>query len=150
MIFEEKKDNYLISTDITKLNLELIHDFLCNTSYWSAGIPFETLKRSIENSTCFGVYDNGKQAGFARVISDLATIGYLGDVFILPEYRGRGLSKWLMECIMKHPELQGFRRWILITRDAHNLYKKFGYTELLKPQNYMEIRVPDIYSEKPK
>ena len=151
MLFEEKKDNYLISTDAAKLNVELIHDFLCNISYWAEGIPFETVKRSVENSTCFGVYDNeNNQVGFARVISDLATIGYIGDVFIIPEHRGKGLSKWLMECMLKHPDLQNFRRWFLITRDAHDLYKGYGFTELLKPQNFMEIRVPDIYSTKQK
>ena len=145
MVFEEKKDNYLISTDKTKLDFSLIHDFLCNKSYWAEGIPLETVKTAIENSVCFGVYDGDKQAGFARVITDKSTFGYIGDVFVLDDYRGKGLSKWLMECIMKHPELLGFRRWIILTRDAHEFYKKFGFTPVKKPGNYMENHIPDIY-----
>lgn len=150
MIFEEKKDSYLISTNKAKLNAELIHDYLCNESYWANGIPFETVKKSIENSTCFGVYSGNEQVGFARVISDLATIGYIGDVFIISSHRGKGLSKWLMECILKHPALRNFRRWFLITRDAHDLYRQYGFTGLQKPQNYMEVVNPDVYSVKSK
>lgn len=145
MVFEEKKDNYLISTDKVKLDINLIHDFLCNRSYWAKGIPFETVKTAVNNSVCFGVYDGDNQVGFARVITDKSTFGYVGDVFVLDHCRGKGLSKWLMECIMKHPELQGFRRWIILTRDAHKLYEKFGFTPVKKPQNYMENHVPDIY-----
>ena len=128
------------------LDISLIHDFLCNKSYWAKGIPFETVKRSIENSVCFGIYDDPNQIGFARVITDKSTFGYVGDVFILDKYRGKGLSKWLIECIMKHPELQGFRRWIILTRDAHELYKKYGFIPVKKPQNYMENHNPDVYT----
>lgn len=145
MFFEERKDNYLISTDKTKLNISLIHDFLCNHSYWANGIPLETVKTAIENSVCFGVYEGDMLAGFARVITDKSTFGYIGDVFILDGYRGKNLSKWLMDCIMKHPELQGFRRWIILTRDAHGLYKKYGFTPVKKPGNYMENHTPDVY-----
>ena len=145
MIFDEKKDNYTLSTDKSKLDINLIHDFLCNKSYWAKGIPFDTVKTAIENSVCFGIYCNNKQVGFARVITDISTFGYIGDVFVIEEHRGKGLSKWLMECIMKHHELQGFRRWIILTRDAHDLYQKFGFTLVKKPQNYMENHTPDIY-----
>ncbi|HEY3251540.1 MAG TPA: GNAT family N-acetyltransferase, partial [Ignavibacteria bacterium] len=111
MIFVEDRDNFLISTDKSKLDIELIHNYLCNHSYWANGIAFDTVNRSIENAVCFGLYDNDRQVGFARVITDKATFGYLGDVFVLESHRGKGLSKWLMECVLKHPELQGFRRW---------------------------------------
>lgn len=147
MIFEEKKDNFLISTDKTKLDINAVHNYLTK-SYWAEGIPPETVKKSIDNSDCFGVYDNDKLVGFARVISDNATIGYLGDVFILESHRGKGLSKWLMECIMKHPELQGFRRWILLTKDAHELYRKYGFKDIERPDRYMEIVNSDIYKKK--
>lgn len=147
MIFEEKKENFLISTDKAKLDINAVHNYLTN-SYWAEGIPLETVKKSIQNSDCFGVYENDKQVGFARVISDNATIGYLGDVFILEPYRGKGLSKWLMECIMKHPELQGFRRWILLTKDAHELYRKYGFKDIERPDRYMELTNPDVYRKK--
>jgi len=146
-VFEEKRENFLISTDISKLDINVIYNYLAN-SYWAEGIPLETVKISIDNSTCFGVYENDTQIGFARVISDKATIGYLGDVFILESHRGKGLSKWLMECIMKHPDLQGFRRWILLTRDAHDLYRKYGFIDLAKPQRYMELTNHDVYKKK--
>jgi N-acetylglutamate synthase-like GNAT family acetyltransferase len=147
VIFEEKKDNYLISTDKAKLDFDIIYNFLTNC-YWAKGISPETVKKSVENSECFGVYENEKLVGFARVISDKATIAYLGDVFILPAYRGKGLSKWLMACIMKHPEFQQFRRWILLTRDAHELYKQFGFKEIEKPDRYMELTNQEVYLKK--
>jgi N-acetylglutamate synthase-like GNAT family acetyltransferase len=144
MIFEEKRGEFLISSDKSRLDINVIYEFLTNC-YWAKGIPLETVKRSIENSECFGVYEGSKLVGYARVISDKATIGYLGDVFILESHRGKGLSKWLMECIMKHPELQGFRRWILLTRDAHELYKKFGFTGIAMPDKYMELVDTEVY-----
>src|SRR5690606_29929393 len=116
---------FAITCDPEKQDLDVIHGFL-SQSYWSKGIPREIVARSLRNSLCFALLHRGKQVGFARVISDLATIAYLGDVFVLPEYRGRGLSKWLMECVVNHPELQGLRRWMLATRDSHGLYEKFG------------------------
>ena len=145
MIFEEKKDGYLVSTDKSKLDISAVHNFITNC-YWAEGIPLETVRKSIENSDCFGVYDSGKLVGFARVISDRATIGYLGDVFILESHRGRRLSKWLMECIMKYPDFKGFRRWILLTRDAHDLYRQYGFTGVARADRYMEIVNPDVYS----
>jgi len=137
---------FLISTDRSKLDLEVIHKFLAR-SYWAEGIPRETVARSIENSLCFGVYDNAKQIGFARVISDFATYAYIADVFILEPYRERGLGKELMASILAHPELQGLRRWSLATRDAHELYAQFGFTTVESPSPVMmEIVDREIYS----
>jgi GNAT superfamily N-acetyltransferase len=136
---------FLVSTDRARLDLNVIHGFL-NNCYWAEGISRELVARSIEHSLCFGIYDgSGAQVGFARVVSDLATVAYLGDVFVLETYRGRGLSKFLMECIMRHPALQGLRRWILLTRDAHGLYKRFGFTPLKSADRYMELHRPDVY-----
>ena len=138
--------NYTISTDISRLNIIYIHSFL-TTSYWAEGIPVATVKKSIENSMCFGLYEHDKQIGFARMITDKATFGYLADVFIDEAYRGRGLSKWLMEVITGHPDLQGFRRWMLGTRDAHGLYRQFGFTDLTMPDRWMQIHKPGIYKK---
>lgn len=122
----------------------MIAEFLVS-SYWAKGIPAATVEKSLENSLCFAVLDGDRQIGFARVISDRATIAYLADVFVLPEYRGRGLSKWLMECIISHSELQGLRRWILATLDAHGLYEKFGFTPLKRSKMFMERHNPNVY-----
>jgi GNAT superfamily N-acetyltransferase len=127
------------------LDINAIHGFL-TTCYWAKGIPRETVTRSLEHSLCFGVYDgSGAQVGFARVVSDFATLAYLGDVFVLETHRGRGLSKFMMESIMRHPALQGLRRWILLTRDAHGLYQQFGFTPLKSADRYMELHRPDVY-----
>ena len=141
------RGEFEISTDPARIDLVAVHAFLTN-SYWAAGIPLETVERSIRNSLCFGIYQRNCQVGFARVITDCATFAYLGDVFVLPEYRGQDLSKWMMECIMAHPELQGLRRWSLLTRDAHGLYRQFGFTELKSPQRWMERHDPEIYALK--
>jgi N-acetylglutamate synthase-like GNAT family acetyltransferase len=138
---------YCISTDKERLDIVMIHDFLARQSYWAKGIPRITVEQSIRNSLCFGVYHASEQIGFARVISDFATLAYLGDVFILPEFRGRGLSKWLMECIGTHPHLRNLRRWILVTGDAHGLYARFGFTQLAHPENFMERHNPDAYGK---
>jgi GNAT superfamily N-acetyltransferase len=122
----------------------VIGEFL-RSSYWAKGIPTATVEKSLVTSLCFALLDGERQVGFARVISDRATIAYLADVFVLPEYRGRGLSKWLMECVVGHPELQGLRRWMLGTRDAHGLYEKFGFTALKKPETFMERHNPNAY-----
>lgn len=132
---EFKKENFLISTDKQKLDIKTIHTFLTN-SYWSKGISVEKIIQSIENSLCFGLYDN-KQIGFARVVTDYTLFAYLADVFIIDEYRGRGLSKWLMECILNHPKLNNLRSWMLSTKDAHDLYEKFGFKPLEEPAKYM-------------
>ena len=145
MTYEVQKDDYLISTDPSLLNLHFIHSFLCNESYWAKNIPFAVVENSIKHSLCFGVYSSAEQIGFARLITDKATFAYLADVFIVPAYRGRGLSKWLVETIHAHPELQTLRRWMLGTLDAHELYKKFGWTPLQEPQRFMQKHNPDAY-----
>src|ERR1700730_7610223 len=144
-VLEYRQGEFLISTDRSRLDLNVIYGFLTNC-YWAKGIPQEVVARSIEHSLCFGIYDGGgAQAGFARVVSDYATVAYLGDVFVLESYRGRGLSKWMMECIMQHPAVQNLRRWILLTRDAHGLYSQFGFTPIEAPERYMELHRPNVY-----
>jgi N-acetylglutamate synthase-like GNAT family acetyltransferase len=138
------KDGFTISTDKEKLDIDVIHSFL-NGTYWAEGISKEIIRRSIEGSLCFGVFENDKQVGFARMITDKATFAYLADVFIIEEYRGRGLSKWLMEVIMSHPDLKGLRRMILATKDAHGLYRQFGFTPLINVDRWMHILDPDVY-----
>ena len=138
--------DFEISTDPSRIDVETVHEFLTN-SYWAKGITLDLVRQSIENSICFGVYFGREQVGFARIISDRATFAYLADVFILPTYRGRGLSLWLMECIVAHPDLQGLRRWMLATRDAHGLYERFGFTPVRRPERWMEIHHPEIYAK---
>ena len=142
---EFTKDDYLISTDKTRLELAVIHGFLSRESYWALNIPEEVVRRSIEGSLCFGVYHQGRQVGFGRLVTDFATMAYVADVFIIREYRGRGLSKWLMQCITTLPELAGLRRWVLVTRDAHTLYEGLGFKSLAQPDTYMERRRPNPY-----
>jgi len=139
-------DDYAVSADKSRLDLPFIHHFLSTEAYWSYNIPMETVRRSVENSLCFGVYLGMQQVGFARIITDYATIAYLGDVFIVSEHRGKGLSKRLIGEIMSHPGLQGLRRWILLTGDAHGLYRQFGWLPVAKPEIYMEIAIPNIYA----
>lgn len=146
MAYEVTKDNYLISDDRLKINLDFVHQYLSQESYWAQNIPVEVVKRSIEGSLSFGIYQSGKQVGFARVVSDKATFAYLADVFITEEHRGKGLGKWLMVTIHAHPKLQGLRRWMLGTRDAHSLYAKFGWTPLPTPDRFMQLHNPDVYS----
>lgn len=138
-----RRGDFAISTERSRLDLELIHDFLANRSYWATGRSLEKVQRSIEHSLCFGLYKTSpdtsqQQIGFARVVTDYATFAWLADVFVLEEYRGRGLAKWLIEVIVAYPELQGFRRWLLATRDAHELYRRFGFSELNEPARWME------------
>jgi len=136
---------FTISTERERLQLDAIHKFLSEESYWAQTRTKEQTERAIKNSLPFGVYKGENQIGFARVVTDYATFAYLGDVYILNEFRGKGLSKWLMETISNHPELQGFRRWILATKDAHTLYEKFGFYELTHPERWMEKPAPDAY-----
>lgn len=136
----------MISTDKSLLQLNIIHDFL-SKSYWAENIPIELVKKSIDHSICFGVYLEGAQIGFARVITDQTTFAYLADVFIVEEHRGKGYSKMLMQIIMSHPDLQNLRRWTLATRNAHSLYAQFGFTQLKMPDRIMEISRPKIYFE---
>ena len=138
------RGEFMVTTDRTRLNEELIHEFLFQ-SYWAEGIPRKTVARSIRNSLCFGLFEGSRQIGFARVVTDYATFAYLADVFILEGYRGRGLAKFLMESIVAHPRLQGLRRWLLATRDAHSLYEKFGFIPLARPDRFMELHNPNVY-----
>ncbi len=142
--YERRDGGFLLSTDRSLLDLQVIHSFLTG-SYWARGISAELVQKSISHSLCFGMYDHGAQVGFSRVISDYATYAYLADVFVLPSHRGRGLSKWMMECMMAHPALQGLRRWTLLTRDAHGLYARFGFVPLKNSERYMERHHPDVY-----
>ena len=139
---------YTISTDRSRLNLDLIHEFISSDSYWGTGRKLAVVERSIENSLPFGVYHGDEQVGFARIVTDYATFAWVADVFIMPAHRGRGLSKWLMETILAHPRLQGFRRWVLSTRDAHGLYEQFGFMKLHRPERWMERPDPNL-QEKP-
>jgi len=136
------KKGFFISTDQDLLDFEIIYHYLKNESYWARGIPAETLKKAITNSMCFGVYKQERLAGFARVVTDKATFAYICDVFILTEFRKLGLSKWLVQTITNHPELQGLRRWSLATADAHGLYTQFGFTPITRPERWMEIFTP--------
>ncbi|MFT4204982.1 MAG: GNAT family N-acetyltransferase [Chitinophagaceae bacterium] len=144
-IVEHVFGQFLITTDKTKLDVVAIHDFLSKYSGWSDNIPFDKVKTAIDNSLNFGLFHNGKQIGFARVISDFSTIAYLGDIYILDNYRGQGLSKKLMDCVMAHPNLQGLRRWILLTSTADWLYEKYGFVKVPKPELYMEKHDPNVY-----
>ena len=128
--YEARKNEFLISTDPSLLNVEMIHHYLSKESYWAMNIPRDVVKRSISNSLCFGLYEKDNQIGFARLVTDKSTFAYPADVLILETHRGKGLSKWLMETIQSHPELQGLRRWMLGTRDAHALYEQFGWSVL--------------------
>ncbi|MEO6733255.1 MAG: GNAT family N-acetyltransferase [Ferruginibacter sp.] len=143
---EKQKGPLNISTDKAKLNIPYIHQFLTQ-SYWAENIPIEIVAKSIEGSVCFGVYDGENQIGFARVITDKAIFGHLADVFIDENYRGQGISKWLMENIMTHPDLQGFRTWTLGTRDAHGLYAKFGFIPVDNPERMMRKYDPEVYKK---
>jgi GNAT superfamily N-acetyltransferase len=142
MINEYRRGEYSISTDKSRLDLNVIHDFLANSSYWAVGRKLETVKRSIEHSLAFGLYKDDGLVGFARVVTDYATFAWVADVFILEEARGQGLGTWLVEVILAHPELQGFRRWALATKDAHEIYRRFGFSELKRPERWMERRDP--------
>ena len=142
---ETTNGEFFITTDRSKLQIDLIQNFLSRESYWAKNRTPEQTKTAIENSICFGVYNGTRQIGFARVVSDCATFAYLGDVFIIDEFRGMGLSKWLMETIISHPDVQGLRRWVLATRDAHGLYEKFGFHALKFPERWMERPAPNAY-----
>jgi len=144
-VLEYRRGDFLISTDRSRLDLDVVHGFLTEC-YWARGIAKEVVARSIQHSLCFGMYHAEKQAGFARVISDYATYAYLGGLFVLEPYSGHNLGKWMMQCIMAHPWLQKLRRWNLLTRDAHGLYAQFGFTPVKTPERYMEIHDPGVYS----
>lgn len=133
---------FIISTDKSLIDFNTVYNYLSNDSYWAKGLTRERFKKAIENSMCFSIYKDEKQAGFTRVVTDNATFAYICDVFVLADYKNLGLSKWMMQTIQQHPELQGLRRWSLATSDAHGLYAQFGFTPLSKPDNWMEIFTP--------
>ncbi|HEX6386774.1 MAG TPA: GNAT family N-acetyltransferase [Anaerolineae bacterium] len=140
-IQEYRRTGFVVSTDPNRLDVDVIHNFLANEAYWSPGIAREVVARAMEHSLCFGVYDgDGRQVGFARVITDFTTFAYLADVFMLRPYRGQGLGKWLVECMLAHPELQGLRKWTLNTQDAHGLYRRFGFQPNPHPENHLVYR----------
>ena len=134
-----------VDTDRARLDRDLIHRWLAGESYWAKDIPREVLDRALENSLCFGAYLDGEQLGFARLVTDRATFAYLADVFILEAHRGQGHSKTLMDAVMAHPDVQGLRRMMLVTRDAHGLYAQYGFTPLAAPDRVMERHRPDVY-----
>ena len=140
-IIEVHLENFTISTDPARLDMDSIVDFLTR-AYWAKGRPRERTERALTNSLVFGLYDGNRQIGLARVVSDYAVVAYLCDVFIHEDYRAHGLGKWLIETVMNHPDLQGLRRWTLATRDAHDLYRQFGWNDMQSPENWMEILRP--------
>lgn len=146
---EWQQGEYLVSDDSGKVSVDAVHRFLSEESNWSKRIPRAAVEKSIANSLCFTLLKGDEQIGFARVITDRATIAYLGDVYVVNAFRGKGLSKWLMDCVMSHPDLQNLRRWILVTGDAHGLYGRYGFTQLAAPDRYMEKHDPAVYLESP-
>ncbi len=144
MVESWQRCEFLISTDRRRLDRKMIHDFLSRQSYWAKGRELEVVNRGIDNSLSFGIYRGEQQIGFARVVTDYATFAWLADVFVLAEFRGQGLGKWLIEVILAHPQLQGFRRWALATKDAHDLYRSFGFNELMRPERWMERPDPNM------
>lgn len=143
-----QQGDFTVTDNREDLDIEVIHGFLCRESYWAEHIPRATIEKAMAHSLCFGLYHADKQIGFARAVSDHATFAYLADVFVLSDYRGRGLGKWLVSCILIHPELQGLRRWMLATLDAHGLYEQNGFVPLRHPEWFLEIHYPDIYCRK--
>lgn len=144
MGIEYRRDDFTISTDKSRLNVAVIHDYLTNRAYWSRGRSLETVKKSIQHSLCFGVYKGDQQVGFARVVTDYATFGWLCDVFILEDYQDQGLGKWLVECVVKYPDLNTLQRIMLATRDAHQLYRRYGgFENLDKPERWMARLISD-------
>jgi GNAT superfamily N-acetyltransferase len=144
----DRRGEFELSTDPARLDRALVHRFLCEQSYWASGVPREVVDRAIEHSLCFGVYRDRAQAAFARVVSDRATFAYLADVFVLPEWRGDGLGRWMIGVILRHPELQGLRRFLLATKDAHGLYAPFGFAPLANPARFLERFDPDVYARR--
>lgn len=140
MVFEQQREHFRISTDKTRLDIAAIYDFLTHSSYWAQGRTRAVVERSIANSLCFGVYDDTQQVGFARVVTDTVTFAWLADVFILPSHRGRGLGKWLVECVLAHPDLQGLRTFMLATRDAQGLYAQYGFKPVEDANRWMVKR----------
>jgi GNAT superfamily N-acetyltransferase len=144
-----KSNPYEISSDRSRLDIDLIYDILRATD-WAKDIPRAVVERSIQNSLCFGAFCHGRQVGFGRVITDFATFAYIADIFVVPEHRGRGVAKLLVRAMLEHPDLQGLRRILLATQDAHGLYAQFGFQPLAHAEHYMTIHRPDVYGSKPR
>ncbi len=142
----ERRGEFLLSSESARIDRLAVHRFLSGQSYWAAGVPREIVDRAIDHSLCVGVYKDDAQVAFARAVTDRSTFAYIADVFVLPAYRGDGLAKWMMDAMLRHPQLQGLRRWLLATRDAHGLYARFGFAPLANPTRLMERHDPDIYS----
>lgn len=142
---EWKRGEYEVSDETARIDAGVVHGFLTGESYWAQHIPRATTERAIANSLCFGLYHGREQVGFARVVTDRATFGYLCDVFVAPAHRGHGVGRWLVSCVLQHPDLQGLRRLCLVTRDAHGLYQPFGFRAMPDPARYLEIHRPDVY-----
>lgn len=136
-----KQQQFVISTDPAKMDIQMIYQFLSERSYWAKGVPQEIVERSIAGSLCFGVFYDDQQVGFARIISDFSTMAYLADVFVLEDFRGQGIGKLLIQNIMAYPKLQDLRRWLLATLDAHGLYSQYGFSPLKEPERYMERKI---------
>ena len=143
---EYRRGEFTVSSDPARLDLDVIHHYLAEESYWASGISREVMERSLRHSLCFGLYHGQAQIGLARVVTDQATYAYLADVFVLAPYRGQGLGKWLISCVLQHPALQGLRRMMLATKDAHSLYAQFGFEPLRRPERHMERLAPDFYT----
>ena len=139
-----QRDDYTVSTDPARLQLDVIHGFLAG-SYWAAGIPRETVERALRHSLCYGVYQGDEQVGFGRLVTDFATFAYVADVFIVESHRGRGLAKWMARCMVDTPELKGLRRWLLATRDAHAVYRSVGFETVTDTSRFMQILNRDPY-----
>jgi GNAT superfamily N-acetyltransferase len=137
--------DYCLSTDKSRLDIDVIHHYLSVDSYWAKGIPRHIVEKSLAHSWCFGIYHGNDQVGFGRLTTDYSTFAYLADVFVLPAHRGKGLSKWMMACIMAQPEISGMRRIMLATSDAHGLYAGFGFKPLDAPEKIMQINRPNAY-----
>lgn len=148
MLFERERGPFTVSTDPARLDVDAVHAYL-SRSYWAEGIPRPVVARCLEGSLSFGLYHEARQIGLARVVTDRASVAYLCDVYVLEDYRGQGLGKWLVEAVMAHPDLQRLRRFILVTRDAHGLYEPFGFQPLAAPEKYMEIVRPGLYLSSP-
>jgi len=146
MGYERRRDSFSISTDRDRLDVRAIHSFLSESAYWSLGISKSVVETAIANSLCFGMFDGDAQIGFARVVTDRATFAWLCDVYVLPEFRGRGLAAWMIDSVLEHPDLQGLRRVLLATRDAHGLYRQSGFGPLPNPDRWMIVADPDVYS----
>ncbi len=143
-IWEERRGEYAVTTDPSRVDVDVVHGYLAR-AYWSQGIPREIVERAVPRSLCFTLLEGDRQIGFARVVTDHTTYAYICDVFVLESHQGKGLGTWLMQCVVKYPEIKGLRRCQLVTRDAHELYRRVGFTEISKPERHMELVAPGVH-----